>query len=119
MRFAALAVPATLIAGCTSAPIGSVAIQTSAPATICATARVSGILVADPTYGLAFMRDGGARGVIWPNGYSARREKDGVVVLIDPSGHVVAREGDRVSSAGAFGEPDIALPCGEITVSPP
>jgi hypothetical protein len=88
--------------------------------TVCAAARVGGVLVADPSYGLAFKRNDGTRGVVWPNGYSASRGQDGVVVLIDPSGRVVAREGDTISSAGSWGDSDVGLPCGdlEVTASP-
>jgi hypothetical protein len=119
MRLGALAVLVAVFAACTSAAIGPVTIQTSAPAPVCAAARVSGSLVADPVYGLAFKSDGGVRGVVWPNGYSARRGKDGVVVLIDPSGRTVAREGDTIVSAGAWSDDDIAFPCGELEVNPP
>jgi len=79
-------------------------------------ARVGGVLVSDAAYGLAFKSDGGAHGVVWPNGYSARREKDGVVVLIDPSGRIVAREGDTILSAGAWGDNGIAFPCTDLQV---
>jgi hypothetical protein len=77
-----------------------------------------GVLVADPAYGLAFKRDGGVRGVVWPSWYSARREKDGVVDLIDPSGRIVAREGDTILSAGSSRAGDIALPCGDLQLNP-
>jgi hypothetical protein len=107
-----------MLAGCAPA-IGPVAIQTQAPQSICAAARVGGTLVADPDYGLGYKADGGTRGVVWPHGYSARREQDGIVVLIDPSGRIVAREGDSIESAGTWkGDPEIALPCGELEVNP-
>jgi hypothetical protein len=118
MRVAALAVLAVLVAGCAPAPIGPVTIQTQPPRTVCDAARVGGVLVADPAYGLAFKSDGGTRGVVWPNGYSARREQDGVVVLIDPSGRIVAREGDRILSAGNVHDDNITFPCGDLQVNP-
>lgn len=117
MTVAALAVLIVVIAGCAPAPIGPVTIQTQPPRTVCEAARVGGVLVADPAYGLAFKSDGATRGVVWPNGYSARREKDGVVVLIDPSGRTVAREGDAILSAGNWHGDDIAFPCGDLEVN--
>lgn len=62
-------------------------------------ARMGGTLVADPSFGLALQNDGYRDGVVWPYGYSARRES-GVIVLLGPSGAVVAREGDRIRAAG-------------------
>lgn len=117
---AALLAPvlAVMISGCAPAPIGPVTIQTQSPRTICLAARVGGVLVADPAYGLAFKKDGGTRGVVWPNGYSARREQDGVVVLIDPSGRIVAREGDTILSAGNGNDSDVSFPCGDLQVNP-
>jgi hypothetical protein len=58
------------------------------------------------------------RGVAWPNGYSARREQDGVVVLVDPTGRIVAREGDRIVAAGADGDDGIAYPECDLEVEP-
>jgi hypothetical protein len=75
---------------------GPVTIRTeSQPSTVCMNALVSGVLVADPTYGLALRNPDYVQGVIWPFGYTARRES-GVIVLIDPSGHVIAHEGDTI-----------------------
>lgn len=59
-----------------------------------------GVLVADPTWGLALMGTDASGaphrfGVVWPDVYSARRER-GTVVLLEASGSVVAREGDPV-----------------------
>jgi type IV pilus biogenesis protein CpaD/CtpE len=117
MRLAALAVLAAVVAGCAPARIGPVTIQTQLPRTICEAARIGGVLVADPAYGLAFKSDGGTRGVVWPSGYSARREQD-VVVLIDPSGRIVAREGDTIVSAGVMKGGNISFPCGDLQVNP-
>src|SRR5207244_10506732 len=84
LRLCRLPILAVVVAACASARIGPVTIQTQAPTTICPAARVGGILVADPASGLAFKwSDGSVHGVVWPDGYSARREQDGVVVLID------------------------------------
>jgi hypothetical protein len=91
-----------------------------APSTICATAAVGGILAYDTTYGLGFKSGDRIYVVVWPNGYSARREQDGVVVLIDPAGRVTAREGDTIIAAGAFGDTAVYVECDlEVNPSPP
>jgi hypothetical protein len=76
----------------------------------CEEVRISGILAADPTYGLGLSYNGAVHGVIWPNGFSARRESDGIA-LIDPNGEVVAREGNRVQMAGVIGGGAVVYPC--------
>ena len=53
-------------------------------------------------------------GVIWPVGYSARRE-GGKIVLLNPAGNIVAREGDLVSM-GNPPENGIVHPCTPIEV---
>lgn len=105
------------VAGCADAPIGPVAINTSAPRTVCAAARVGGILVYDTTYGLGFKSGDVVHVAVWPNGYSARREQDGVVVLIDPSGRVVARERDTIAASGANGDTAVYVEC-QLKVNP-
>lgn len=110
---------AALLAACASAPVGPVRINTGAPSNICAMARVGGILAYDTTYGLGFESGDRVRVVVWPNGYSARREQDGVVVLIDPSGRIVAREGDTIVAAGANGDNAVFVECYlEVNPSP-
>lgn len=111
---------AVLLVGCAPASIGPVTLQTQPPRTVCEAARVGGVLVADPAYGLAYKVGGGTHGVVWPNGYSARRGQDGVVLLllIDPSGRVVAREGDAIESAGNWHGDNVAFPCGVLHVNP-
>ena len=84
--------------------------------TVCPAARVSGTLTADSSYGLAYKNGVSVQGVVWPHGYSARRES-GVVVLIDAAGHIVAREGDQIVSAGSYGADDVAMPCGDLDVT--
>lgn len=118
-KLAALPGPvlAVVATGCASAPIGPVAIQTQAPSIICLAARVGGILDYDPTYGLGFKTGDSVRVVVWPKGYSARREEDGVVVLLDPSGRIVAREGDRIVAAGGNGETAVFPMC-DLEVNP-
>jgi hypothetical protein len=82
-------------------------------------AAVGGVLAYDTTYGLGLKNGNGGRVVVvvWPNGYSARREQDGVVVLIDPSGRTVAREGDRIAAAGALGDTAVYVEC-DLQVNP-
>ena len=108
---------AILVAGCASAPIGPVAINTGARSDICALAAVGGILAYDPTYGLGFKSGDSVHVVVWPNGYSARREQDGVVVLIDPAGRIVAREGDTIWAGGAVGDTALYVEC-DLEVNP-
>lgn len=79
--------------------------------------RLGGWLVADATYGLA-LRDKGAgvagarvAGVFWPFGYTAHRERGGVV-LVDRLGRVVATEGDRILMAGVVID-GLSYPCHE------
>jgi hypothetical protein len=55
------------------------------------------------------------RKVLWPHGYTARREAGGLV-LYDAGGSVVAREGDVVSiGGGETGSDGPWLACGDIT----
>jgi len=78
----------------------------------------TGVIVSDPTWGLA-LRSADATGkpytfgVIWQNGYSARRE-GGVILLLDAKGNVVAREGDRVALDDGYTDP--LHPCMNIEV---
>ena len=111
------ALPAALLAACASAPVGPVRINTGAQSSVCALAAVGGVLAYDSTYGLGLKSGGRVRVVVWPYGYSARREKDGIVVLIDPSGRVVAREGDHLAAAGAFSDTATYVMC-DLEVNP-
>ena len=113
-----LALLAALLAACAAAPpVGPVRINTGGPSNVCAAAAVGGILAYDTTYGLGFKSGDRVRVVVWPYGYSARREQDGVVVLIDPSGRTVAREGDRIAAAGALGDYATFVMC-DLEVNP-
>lgn len=114
-----LGAAALLAAACSAAPSdGPVALRTAQVGPVCQAARLSGILVADPTHGLAFRRDGTVNGVVWPDGYRASRDS-GVVVLIDPAGQIVAREGDLVVAGGAEGADGLSHPCVDIHVETP
>jgi hypothetical protein len=115
----ALLVMAVAVGACMATPAGGpVAIRTEAMGPICEAARIGGILVPDANYGLGFQPDGGSEyGAIWPDGYSARRE-GGKIVLIDPSGHFVAREGDYVVAAGAVNSNGAGRACTDIGAVP-
>jgi len=116
MRIAATVVLIAELAGCGLSD-GPVAIRTLPILDVCEMARVGGTLVADPSFGLAFQNPGYRNGAIWPHGYSARRES-GVILLIGPSGRVVAREGDRILAAGGSGADDaVNVEC-HIQVNP-
>jgi hypothetical protein len=117
MRPTAVVLIAAVLAGCALTD-GPVTIRTrTRPDEVCNQARVGGVLVADPTYGLAFKNPGYVQGAVWPFGYSARRES-GVIVLLGPSGQVVAREGDRVLAAGGGSSDDAVNVDCEISVVP-
>jgi len=99
-----------------------VAVPTQAPVPAgtpagCPAALIEGTLVADERWGMALAgTDGLRRKVLWPHGYTARREAGGLV-LYDAGGSVVAREGDVVSMAGGeTGSDGPWLACGGISV---
>lgn len=73
---------------------------------------IIGVLAPEPTYGLGLRNE--ARqfvGVIWPFGYSARRDEAGTI-LFDRLGRALAREGDTVQMAGWIDDRDDAVhPC--------
>ena len=75
-----------------------------------------GILVRHDRSGLAFRNGDVVTQVTWPYGYSAA-DVDGSVVLIDPVGNQVAREGDPVQATGAGGT-DMFYACTDIRLSP-
>jgi hypothetical protein len=114
----ALLVTAVAIGACTAAPAdGPVPIRTEAMGPICEAAGIGGILVPDPNYGLGFQRGGIEYGAIWPDGYSAQRV-GGKIVLLDPSGHFVAREGDYVVAMGDTNSNGAGRACAQISVVP-
>ena len=106
--FALLAVSS--LAGVACSPDGPVALQTYHMAgAACGALPARGVLVADPIWGLALAGtdDSGAPhrfGVVWPDVYSARRDR-GTVILLEASGNVVAREGDHVVLDSPRGDP--------------
>ena len=112
--FAAL----SLIAPGCSAASGPVALQTyTHSVATCELLPVRGVLVADLSWGLALMGTDEAGnshqyGVVWPYGYSARRDQ--TILLLDPAGNVVAREGDKVVLDAVRQDP--LYPCADIQV---
>lgn len=75
-------------------------------------ARIGGVLTADATWGLGLKSYSTVDGVLWPFGYSARREPGGIV-LLDRSGRIVAREGERIAMAGFQSDDRVNHPCFE------
>jgi hypothetical protein len=79
----------------------------------CLLARISGVLAEDADSGLGLLGTTGAvRGVVWPFGFSARRELSGIV-LFDRAGRIVGHEGDNIQMTGGYGNGDVAYPCYE------
>jgi hypothetical protein len=78
----------------------------------CPLMAILGVMVRDPTYGLGLRNEAGRTvGVIWPFGYSARRDEVGTI-LFNPRGQALAREGDSVRMAGWIDSGDhVAHPC--------
>lgn len=85
----------------------------------CDAALLEGSLVADDAGGFLVAHESGAvTAVSWPEGYEVQ-VLDGARVLLDPSGNVVAREGDVVSLGGGMNADDTAfVVCGPFTVTP-
>jgi hypothetical protein len=79
-------------------------------------ALMAGSLERTPVSGLGIgTSDVDITPVEWPFRYSARLEGQ-LVVLIDESGKVVAREHDRVNVGGGLGANDIWFACAPVTV---
>jgi hypothetical protein len=103
------------VAACGFGP--QVAIRTArVPSQACDDALISGVLATHPASGLGIAApDGTATPVEWPFGWSARNEA-GRVALLDATGKVVAREGDRVTVGGGLGAEDVWFACGPLSV---
>lgn len=96
------------LAACSSAPSPPderVALLTAAPAgpnQACPAALAEGVLVADVRSGLALRATTGeVTPVLWPNGFAARRQ-GATLVLLDPTGRIVAREGETIRTGGGL-----------------
>jgi len=102
---------------------GHVELQTLPPESeqtpaACMAALLTGTLVRHPqsVFGLTYT-DGKVVGVIWPFGYFAR-DDGGRLAVVDPSGKVLAHEGDLVSVTGGFaGDESTWTGCGGITAA--
>ena len=111
LRVVALSVLAAALVGC-GVSLSTQPAPASEPSDECNMARISGVLTRNAESGLGLREtEAFVRGVVWPFWYSARRDPSGVVVLIDRSGQIVAREGDLLEMAGGYGNGDIAYPC--------
>lgn len=78
---------------------------------VCEMGSIGGVLAPDPTYGLGLRNSGGAvTGVVWPFGYTARREP-GDIILLNRLGRIVAREGEHLTLAGGWDDDGVAHPC--------
>ena len=115
-RMCALALLGATIAACTPVQLrtGPAAVN------VCDDALGSGRLVANAQTGLAFVDATGATiPILWPFGYSARREGTGIV-LVDETGKVIAHEGDFVQAGGGTGNEGLFAVCaGSVKVVPP
>jgi hypothetical protein len=112
-RAAALALIVAVTAGC------SVSLRTeSQPSQACMDALIGGTLTLDPRSGLGIADEAGVvTPVVWPFGYSARRELS-KIALLDATGKVVAHEGDRVQLGGGLGNGDFWYACGSGLIAP-
>jgi hypothetical protein len=70
-----------------------------------------GILKADLVWGLGLEGRGGFRGVVWPFGFTARRDGNGILLLVDRDGNVLAREGDRIAMAAKGSDDGVTYVC--------
>lgn len=76
----------------------------------CEQALLAGELVASNLSGLAIRNADTVTEVLWPFGYTANRESAGLV-LRDPTGKVVGREGQRVEMSGGLGANNVWTAC--------
>lgn len=126
---AALALLAVAVAACSAAPASTASptASSSAPANVairtapvanalCMDALLSGTLARHAQTGLGVTgADGQQMPVEWPFRYSARG-LGGRLVLVDDTGKIVAREGDRIQVGGGFGN-ILWHACGPVTVA--
>lgn len=114
------AVAVFVLAALAVAACAPVALRTQQAATnACMDALAGGALVASPTTGLGIGSAGHVIDVLWPFGYSARREVSGIV-LLDAKGVPVAHEGDLIQMGGGLGRDDVWEACpGSIAVVAP
>jgi hypothetical protein len=116
------------------APARLIALPTQPPPPLgtagpCPDALIEGALVADARWGLALDdgQSGFVRKLLWPYGYTARRDER--VVVLDERGRIVAAEGDEVRLGGGEVSPDdawlicdgihVVVPAATVTPPPP
>ena len=79
----------------------------------CLVANTTGLLVPDPSAGTAIVSEDMAETtaqVVWPAGFTGRRNGDRVEVL-DRGGHVVARTGERYELLGGYNDDNQWVAC--------
>ena len=81
----------------------------------CPTALATGVLTASGTDLLLTDDTGTPDDVVWPDGYSVRRDGD-ALVLVNRFGFVMAREGDRIDVGGGVMTDDRFHGCGDVVV---
>ena len=122
-RLIGLLVAAVIVAGaCGSAPEPSAVtfqVPTQPPpaggVNACMDALATGTLVADARWGIALgPAEGPTIQIIWPAGFVGR-QADGAIELLDGTGTVVGRVGDRVEIGGGLGAGDAWWACGAPT----
>jgi hypothetical protein len=71
---------------------------------------VTGCLAVDEDGCVYSSRDIGA-GLVWPDDYSVRLGSDGLAEILDASGRVVLREGERFHASGGFNDESLSGSC--------
>ncbi len=101
-----------LLSACTAAG-EPVALATDSQHLGCFVANTTGLLIVDATAGTAIVSEDMSRTtaqVLWPAGYSGRRSGDQVEVL-DGTGRVVARTGERYELLGGYNDRNQWIAC--------
>jgi hypothetical protein len=79
---------------------------------------MEGRLVPDDRWGVALQTEFGPQGVRWPHGYVAALDPG--LVLLDDSGHLVARAGETVYVGGGMDADNVLfVACGYVSPDPP
>jgi hypothetical protein len=119
VRVALVAVVALAIAACTPVQLRT----QPAPISACQDALASGRLVASARSGLALVdTTGELTEVLWPFGFTARREATRIVLLDSegPDATILAREGDFIQVGGGTGADGFFKACpGSVKVVRP
>jgi len=114
-RVLGVALTAVVVMGC-ALPIET---QPRPEGEECRLARVGGTVALDRNVGVGLRdRNGETHRVLWPFGFTAYRDFEGVK-LVDGDGRIVAREGDEIATAGFRDDDGVAHPCGPIEIVQP